>query len=180
MDEVGTRLEVLLHNQYNFGTPGQTPIQSNFNSTWKQHVASYKSSNKAKTRRGSQPKLNGSHKQHIEELTRSISLPLSYNLLYKQFQSLDFNLCLLKSRQSNATWAYTFKDLSRLVQNSTGRDFTLKHFQQILSLVPNFFMHKWEMQKLEPELLIEVPANIKDILTNPSISMSDFALEKQL
>lgn len=41
-------------------------------------------------------------------------------------------------------------------------------------------MHKWEMQKLEPELLIEVPANIKDILTNPSISMSDFALEKQL
>jgi hypothetical protein len=72
IDEAGTRLEVLLHNQYNFGTPNQTPIQSNFNSTWKQHVASYKSANKAKTLKVSQPKLNGSHKQHIEELTYSV------------------------------------------------------------------------------------------------------------
>jgi hypothetical protein len=41
-------------------------------------------------------------------------------------------------------------------------------------------MHKWEMQKSEPELLIEVPANIKDILTDPSLSMFYHALEKKL
>jgi hypothetical protein len=99
-------------------------------------------------------------------------------LLYKQFSQLDFNLCLLKTRKSNATWAYTFKELQNGVEQSTNRDFLLKHFQQILTLVPHFFMHKWEMQKSEPELLIEVPENIKEILTNPSLPMSDHALEK--
>jgi hypothetical protein len=43
----------------------------------------------------------------------------------------------------------------------------VKHFQQILYVCPKLFIHKWEVKGSKaPELVIEVPKNIKDVLNN--------------
>jgi hypothetical protein len=36
--------------------------------------------------------------------------------------------------------------------------------RQILSVVPNFFIHRWESKRNVNELVLEIPSNIKEIL----------------
>ena len=43
----------------------------------------------------------------------------------------------------------------------------------MLYLVPNFFNHRWESKQNGFELIIEIPANIKDILEDDSVKPSN-------
>ena len=51
-----------------------------------------------------------------------------------------------------------------MIEKSTGKQFRESHFCQIMTLVPDFFIHKWQMRKGKMELIIEVPENIEEIV----------------
>jgi len=44
-----------------------------------------------------------------------------------------------------------------------GSKFTIAHFQQMLYVVPDFFLHRWDVKSDKAELYIDIPANIKEI-----------------
>ena len=81
-------------------------------------------------------------------------------------------------------WNLSLKDMSEMIQSSTGRDFKEKHFRQFLTIVPEFYTHKWQMRKGKMELLIEVPENIEEIIANyrteHDIKCMESAYPKQL
>ena len=51
-----------------------------------------------------------------------------------------------------------------MIERSTGNSFRESHFRQFLTIVPDFFIHKWQVKKNGMELLIEVPENIHAIV----------------
>ena len=53
-----------------------------------------------------------------------------------------------------------------MIELSMKRNFKVSQFQQILTVCPNFFIHKWETRKNKSELLIEIPQEINYILEN--------------
>jgi DNA replication factor CDT1 like len=64
-----------------------------------------------------------------------------------------------------------FSNIKEGIQKSVGRDFTLEHFQQIIYLVPKFYIHRWEYRTASKkyELVIEIPSNAKDIVEYPDL-----------
>jgi len=51
-----------------------------------------------------------------------------------------------------------------MIELSLKRNFKIMHFQQILTVCPNFFIHKWDTKQGKLELYIEIPANIEEAL----------------
>jgi hypothetical protein len=56
--------------------------------------------------------------------------------------------------------------MSQMIEKSMARNFKLSHFQQILGVCPDFFIHKWEQRKGNMELLIEIPARVVEMSKN--------------
>lgn len=104
-------------------------------------------------------------KQHIDLLIASgINLPTNYEHLLKLFGSLDVNLSLLKQRKQFTPWVYNFNELKKMVETS-GQGFSMTNFQQILFMVPEFYIHRWEFTKSDRvELHIEIPNNVKEAI----------------
>ena len=102
-------------------------------------------------------------KQHIDLLiANGINLPTNYEHLLKLFGSLDVNLSLLKQRKQFTPWVYSFNELKKMVETS-GQGFSMTNFQQILFMVPEFYIHRWELTKSDRfELHIEIPINAKE------------------
>lgn len=46
----------------------------------------------------------------------------------------------------------------------SGSQFTLGRFKQMLRVMPELFIHRWETKADKVELFIDVPSNIKDML----------------
>jgi hypothetical protein len=46
------------------------------------------------------------------------------------------------------------------VEASYGKQFTEDRFKQILSLVPDLYLHKWDIRQGRPVLLVDMPQNI--------------------
>jgi hypothetical protein len=57
-----------------------------------------------------------------------------------------------------------------MIEHSLYRNFKLSHFQQILTVCSNFFIHKWELRQGKAELLLEIPTNARKIADNEPYS----------
>lgn len=156
-DESESKLDAYLQSQPRFASPNKTQSQKVFNEAWKQKKE------QQKLQRETQLELNGSHKQHIEFLLKTIRLPSQYEHLLSLFGQLDMNLSLLKSRKNYSVWAYSFPELKRMIEGS-GHQFTLGRFKQIFRVMPEFFIHRWDTKADKVELFIDVPSNMKEML----------------
>ena len=89
---------------------------------------------------------------------RELPLPLSYKKIYNSFNSLEnmINLNKLKS-QSNLC---SFDNLKLSIESSTHKKFDMKVFQQILYIVPHFYIYKYQKKKNDDESVFNL--NIKD------------------
>ena len=60
-----------------------------------------------------------------------------------------------------------------MIRSSLKHQFRIEHFQQILSVCPEFYIHKWEVRKGEPELFIDMPSNVEDLLMEEHQEISE-------
>jgi DNA replication factor CDT1 like len=69
---------------------------------------------------------------------------------------LDNALLFLKScRRHSAT---TFDEIKTSIERTNGKQFDLTSFKQILFIVPDYYMHRWEQySSKDPQLVIELP-----------------------
>ena len=69
---------------------------------------------------------------------------------------------MLKGRYG--PWQTSLEQVIRAVESSYGKQFTEDRFKQILAVVPDFYLHKWEFRQGRPQLLVDIPQNIHQIL----------------
>ena len=85
------------------------------------------------------------------------------------FEQLEMNMRLLKQRHD--TWTVNFETLSAQIESTFHRDFKESHFRQILTIVPGFYLHKWEMIKGRLTLIVELPADCQEQMTNSHLAL---------
>ena len=87
---------------------------------------------------------------------RSLPLPPKYKLLFNSFITLDQTINLNKLKVISQT--NTFSSLQSSIESTTHHKFTLKTFQQILYIVPHFFIYKYEPNSNNNyDLIIDIP-----------------------
>ena len=59
-----------------------------------------------------------------------------------------------------------------MIERSYKRSFNESHFRQFLTIVPGFYVHKWEMINGKLALMIEIPADAGSQITNESLTLS--------
>jgi len=61
--------------------------------------------------------------------------------------------------------------MRKVIESSTGQEFTLKHLRRIFSVSDESFVHKWEInyQTKKHDLIIDVPANIESRLYSKDV-----------
>ena len=93
---------------------------------------------------------------------RELPLPLSYKSLYNSFISLEnmINLNKLKSKFNSNSFDY----FRNSIESSTHKKFDMKIFQQILYIVPHFYIIKYEKKNNSNEGVFNV--NIKNYNNN--------------
>ena len=93
---------------------------------------------------------------------RELPLPLSYKSLYNSFISLEnmINLNKLKSKYNSNSFDY----FRNSIESSTHRKFDMKIFQQILYVVPHFYIIKYEKKNNSNEGVFDM--NIKNYNNN--------------
>jgi len=98
-------------------------------------------------------------KYKYEELInkpRELRLPVKYKNLYQTFLSLEQTICLNKIREKNQL--NTFDNIRNSVENVTKHSFNMKTLQQILYIVPHFYILKYIEKKQDSTF------NINDVL----------------
>jgi hypothetical protein len=100
----------------------------------------------------------------------NLPIPRHYQRLSTLFGYLDFQLSFLKSQNRGVA---TYSLIRDAIEKSTGRQFKMESFQQIIYLVPKYYIYRWEYrsQTKKCELIIEIPMNAKEIVENPETSM---------
>jgi len=68
----------------------------------------------------------------------------------------------LKARKG--IWQCKLSELSKMIERSFHKSFRESHFRQILTVCSYFYIHRWEIKGGKIELLIDIPAKIKDLL----------------
>ena len=76
---------------------------------------------------------------------RELRLPIKYKQLYNTFLSLEQTICLNKIREKNQM--NTFDNIRNNVENITHHTFNMKILQQILYIVPHFYILKYIEKK---------------------------------
>ena len=111
--------------------------------------------------------------QEIQVLKRptgdNIKLPEKYDLLLQFVHQIDQAWNMLQIRQHTPT----FTNIKTMVEHQTKRQFNMTHFQQILSINPNLYNHKWEMKHGKMELMIILPKNADQLAAGQEIEASD-------
>ena len=99
----------------------------------------------------------------------NLTIPRNYQRLLTLFGYLDFQLSFLKSQNRGVA---TYTVIKEAIEKSTARQFTMESFQQIIYLVPKYYIYRWEYraQTKKCELIIEIPMNAKDVAENPETS----------
>ena len=98
-------------------------------------------------------------KYKYEELItkpRELRLPIKYKNLYNSFISLENTICLNKIREKNQL--NTFDNIRNNIENVTKHSFNMKILQQILYIVPHFYILKYVEKKPDTSF------NINDVL----------------
>jgi hypothetical protein len=114
-------------------------------------------------------------KYKYEELItkpRELRLPVKYKNLYQTFLSLEQTICLNKIREKNQL--NTFDNIRNSVENVTKHSFNMKTLQQILYIVPHFYILKYIEKKKDStfnmndvlnkdyDLLIDIPKDYEE------------------
>ena len=114
-------------------------------------------------------------KYKYEELInkpRELRLPIKYKNLYQTFLSLEQTICLNKIREKNQL--NTFDNIRKSVENVTKHSFNMKTLQQILYVVPHFYILKYIEKKNDStftindvlnknyDLLIDIPKDFEE------------------
>ena len=114
-------------------------------------------------------------KYKYEELVtkpRELRLPIKYKNLYNSFISLENTICLNKIREKNQL--NTFDNIRNNIENVTKHSFNMKILQQILYIVPHFYILKYVEKKPDTtfnindvlnkdyDLLIDIPKDFED------------------
>ena len=98
-------------------------------------------------------------KYKYEELVtkpRELRLPIKYKNIYNSFISLENTICLNKIREKNQL--NTFDNIRNNIENVTKHSFNMKILQQILYIVPHFYILKYVEKKPDTSF------NINDVL----------------
>jgi len=100
----------------------------------------------------------------------SLPIPRHYDRLMTLFGYLDFQLSFLKSQNRGVA---TYTVIREAIEKSTARQFNMENFQQIIYLVPKYYIYRWEYrsQTKKCELIIEIPMNAKEVAENPENSV---------
>lgn len=110
-------------------------------------------------------------KDLVDRLSRSfarsdraqkLALPKELELLIELFNQFETNLQMRKKR--SGAWQTTFDDVSRDVEGSFGRRFDEDRFRQILRIVPDFYLHRWDQKQGKAQLFVDIPKNISQVL----------------
>ena len=59
-----------------------------------------------------------------------------------------------------------------MIESSYNRNFKESHFRQFLSVVPGFYIHKWEMIKGRLMLLIELPEDMHEQMDDENLALT--------
>ena len=102
----------------------------------------------------------------IQKQNSNLILPLKYKRLYRSFKELEFTINHFKIMKSDKT--ININRISNSIESSYKHRFNLKIFQQILFLVPNFYIIKWikNNENNDYELLVDVPKNFEINIKN--------------
>lgn len=106
-------------------------------------------------------------KVYHRQIPLELELPMNQEILLVNQKCLDTAINMAISRQQTAT----FSTLKPFVEGQSQRTFQMKHIQQILSVVPWMYNHKWEMRQGKPDLVLSFPENIEQ-LVNREISIA--------
>ena len=114
-------------------------------------------------------------KYKYEELLtkpRELRLPIKYKNLFQTFLSLEQTICLNKIREKNQL--NTFDNIRASVENVTKHSFNMKTLQQILYVVPHFYIMKYVEKKKDStfnindaiskdyDLIIDIPKDFEE------------------
>ena len=106
---------------------------------------------------------------------RELRLPIKYKQLYNAFLSLEQTICLNKIREKNQM--NTFDNIRNNVENVTHHTFNMKTLQQILYIVPHFYILKYVKKKdngtfnindclnKDFDLIIDIPKDFNERIT---------------
>ena len=104
-----------------------------------------------------------------EKKILNLPLPNHLNHLMKLFEQFELNLRLY--RQRHDIWTTSLEVLTAQIEASFKRTFKEKYFRQFLTIVPGFYLHKWEMMKGRLTLLIEIPSDANEQMQNERLAL---------
>jgi hypothetical protein len=114
-------------------------------------------------------------KEKFEELLkRELVMPCHYKSLLKKFIYLDKIINLSKEIRKSTT----LKEISNQMQIKFGTSITERDFQQMIFIVPNFYIYKWDINREENsnslELFIDIPCDISSRIFKSYKSTTNF------
>ena len=93
------------------------------------------------------------------ENANNLKLPSHYERLLALFERVDFDVNFMHCRKG--MWSSNLNSINDTVSKSLGRPFKENHFRAMLTVAPDFFVHKWEVRHNQMELFIEFPKHLK-------------------
>ena len=73
------------------------------------------------------------------------------------FEQFEVNFQIYRKRHD--VWTTSMERMEHMIRNSLNRSFNENYFRQFLTIVPGFYLHKWEMVKGRLSLMIELPSD---------------------
>jgi hypothetical protein len=104
----------------------------------------------------------------VKDHILNLPLPNHLNHLMRLFEQFELNLRLHKQRHD--IWTCSIDALKAQIESTIHKDFKESHFSQFLTIVPGFYLHKWEMIKGRLTLMIEMPADICEQMADPKLA----------
>jgi len=95
--------------------------------------------------------------REVESKIIDLPLPNHLNHLMKLFEQFEANFRLHRNRHD--AWTASMDLMISMIESSLNRTFNEGHLRQFLTIVPGFYLHKWEMVRGRLILLIELPAD---------------------
>ena len=69
-------------------------------------------------------------------------------------------------------WTTSIERMEHMIKNSLNRNFNENYFRQFLTIVPGFYLHKWEMVKGRLSLMIELPSDALRQVDDEQLAMT--------
>ena len=100
----------------------------------------------------------------------NLPLPEHLNHLMRLFEQFEVNFQIYRTRHD--VWTTSMERMEHMIKGSLGRNFNENYFRQFMTIVPGFYLHKWEMIKGRLSLMVELPADAISQVENESLAMT--------